>query len=110
MGGGGGYGDVIERDPDAVAKDLKDGMITREVAEKIYRVALDPETQLVDQARTERMRAATRRERLRKGKRFDAFIEEWRKLKPPEAILKYYGHWPEPRLESYDNPFWGQYT
>lgn len=109
MGGGGGYGDVLERNHQAVLQDLKDGMITKEVAEKIYRVAIDEDTGLFDTEKTEKMRAGTRRERLRKGKRFDAFMKEWRRLKPPEEILKYYGNWPEPRLDSYDEPFWGLY-
>jgi acetone carboxylase alpha subunit len=109
MGGGGGYGDVLERNPQAVLQDLKEGMITKEVAEKIYRVAIDDDTGLLDAEKTEQMRVTTRRERLRKGKRFDAFMKEWRRLKPPKEILKYYGNWPEPRLDSYDEPFWGLY-
>jgi len=36
-GGGGGWGDPSERDPDAVAADLADGLITREEATALYR-------------------------------------------------------------------------
>ncbi len=109
MGGGGGYGDVLDRDPNAVLKDLEDDVITPDVAEKIYRVVIDPVTGVVDQKKTEKMRARLRRERIRKGKSFATFIEEWKKLKPPKEILEYYGHWPEPRLETYERDFWGLY-
>ena len=109
MGGGGGYGDVLDRDPNAVLKDLEGDLITPDVAEKIYRVIIDPVTGVVDQKKTERMRARARQERIRKGESFATFIEEWKKLRPPEEVLKYYGHWPEPRLETYDKDFWGLY-
>lgn len=36
MGGGGGFGDPRERDADAVAKDLENGVITRDHAERWY--------------------------------------------------------------------------
>src|SRR5947199_1994812 len=38
--GGGGFGDPATRDPDQVAADVADGLITRETAERDYRVAL----------------------------------------------------------------------
>ncbi|MBM3485067.1 MAG: hydantoinase B/oxoprolinase family protein [Alphaproteobacteria bacterium] len=107
MGGGGGYGDVLEREPEAVVRDLRDGMITEAVARDIYRVLIDPETGLVDRAATERARAALRRERRRKGKPFDAFMRAWSKRKPPDEVVRYYGAWPEPRSPGYSKPFWG---
>ena len=109
VGASGGYGDVLERDPALVVKDLTDGLITQDVALKIYRVAINPQTGLVDQKKTEQLRTAARKERLRKGKNFDQFIASWRKLSPPKDILHHYGHWPEPRLPKYDKPFWGLY-
>ncbi len=109
LGGGGGYGDVLEREPERVLADLKENFITAEVAEKIYGVVIDPATGLVDAAATGRRRAAIRRERLHKGKPFAEFVRAWRKKKPREAILKYYGAWPEPRTPGYDKPFWGLY-
>jgi len=109
LGGGGGYGDVLEREPERVLADLKEDLITSEVAEKIYGVVIDPVTGLADAAATQRRRAAMRRERLRKGKPFSKFILGWQRKKPPEAILKYYGAWPEPRVPDYDKPFWGLY-
>jgi len=109
LGGGGGYGDVLEREPERVLADLRENLITAEVAQKIYGVVIDPVTGLADAAATQRRRAAMRRERLRKGKPFAKFIRGWRRKKPPEAILKYYGAWPEPRTPDYDKPFWGLY-
>src|SRR5947199_274488 len=38
--GGGGFGNPAERDPDQVAADVADGLISRETAERDYRVAL----------------------------------------------------------------------
>src|SRR5438552_1290472 len=38
--GGGGFGDPATRDPDQVAADVADGLISRDVAERDYRVAL----------------------------------------------------------------------
>ncbi|MBM3485068.1 MAG: hypothetical protein FJX67_00315 [Alphaproteobacteria bacterium] len=108
-GGGGGYGDVLEREPEAVLADLDAGIITTDVAEKVYRVAITPETGLLDPAATMKRRAKARHERLTKGKTFDQFIKSWSKLKPPKDVLTYYGNWPEPRLESYKEPFWGLY-
>ena len=40
-GGGGGVGDPLFRDPKAVAKDVRDGYVTREHAETAYGVVID---------------------------------------------------------------------
>ena len=42
-GGGGGFGPPEERDPEKVAHDVRQGYVSREIAEKVYRVALDGE-------------------------------------------------------------------
>src|SRR4029077_2309954 len=39
--GGGGFGDPAERDPEQVALDVADGLISRETAERDYRVAVE---------------------------------------------------------------------
>lgn len=109
IGAGGGYGDVLERAPEAVLSDLQGDLITEEVADKVYGLVIAPDTGDADVEKTEEKRSEIRRERLREGKPFDAFVEEWSKKKPKAEILNYYGHWPEPRLEEYDKPFWGQY-
>lgn len=109
VGAGGGYGDVLDRDPALVVLDLEEGMITPDVAERIYGVIVDPETHLVDQARTRKAREDIRAERLANAEPFDTFIAKWLKRKPKDDILKYYGNWPEPHLPSYNKPFWGMY-
>ena len=109
IGAGGGYGDVLERDPELVMEDVRAGYITPDIAERIYKVAFDPETLRVDHEATHRLRQAEREDRKRRGKPFHEFIDQWLRQRPKPEILKYYGHWPEPNLEHYDKPFWGLY-
>ena len=40
-GGGGGFGDPLERDVEKVAEDVREGYVSAEVARDVYRVALD---------------------------------------------------------------------
>jgi N-methylhydantoinase B len=48
-GGGGGFGEPLERDPELVRTDLVDGYVTLEAAERDYGVVFDPETlEIVD--------------------------------------------------------------
>jgi N-methylhydantoinase B/oxoprolinase/acetone carboxylase alpha subunit len=109
VGAGGGYGDVLDREPDLVLRDLDDGLITADIAERIYGVVLDPQTRLVDRERTKAARQAIRAQRLANAEPFDSFITKWLARKPKEGILTHYGNWPEPHLRSYDKPFWGMY-
>ena len=53
--GGGGFGDPAERDPEQVALDVADGLISCEVAERDYRVALAADG-TVDHAATAQLR------------------------------------------------------
>jgi N-methylhydantoinase B len=55
--GGGGFGDPATRDADQVAADVADGLITRDTAEREYRVALATDG-AVDRTATARLRAA----------------------------------------------------
>jgi N-methylhydantoinase B len=55
--GGGGFGDPVTRDPDQVALDVADGLITAEIARRDYRVALAADGK-VDPAATAGLRAA----------------------------------------------------
>ena len=60
--GGGGYGNSLERDPDLVRRDVKDGLVSVERARKVYYVALTREgngTYVVDEEETARLRGAT---------------------------------------------------
>jgi N-methylhydantoinase B len=53
--GGGGFGNPAERDPDQVASDVADGLISPEIAERDYRVVLAPGG--VNREATARLRA-----------------------------------------------------
>ena len=65
--GAGGLGDPIERDPEGVLADYKDGRVSLSTCENVYGVKLDPETFQIDIKKTENLRAARRKERLAKG-------------------------------------------
>lgn len=60
--GGGGFGNPLERDPEAVAWDVREGYVSLEKAKEEYGVVLHPESLEVDEAETKALR-----ERLRKG-------------------------------------------
>jgi 5-oxoprolinase (ATP-hydrolysing)/N-methylhydantoinase B len=57
---GGGYGDPLERDPEAVLRDVADEYITIEMAREDYGVVIDPATSAVDVPATEALRAQRR--------------------------------------------------
>lgn len=59
--GGGGYGDPLERDPERVLADVRDGKVTIEAAAREYGVKILPELLQLDRAGTERLRADMRR-------------------------------------------------
>jgi len=92
QGAGGGYGDVLERDPEAVMADVEAGYLTSEAAREIYFVVHDPATLAVDTAGTEAARAAERQARLRRGRPYGEFVKLWVTPEPP-AHLPYYGSW-----------------
>jgi N-methylhydantoinase B/oxoprolinase/acetone carboxylase alpha subunit len=92
QGSGGGYGDVLERDPEAVAKDLELGRISPKVATSIYGVVWDPETFVVDQEATTQLRHDSRQARIARGKPYKEFLEGYVKTEPPKDLL-YYGSW-----------------
>jgi N-methylhydantoinase B len=59
-GGGGGYGDPTEREPDKVREDVYQGYVTLGAARDTYGVVLDAETLTVDAAATQKRRAEIR--------------------------------------------------
>ncbi len=59
--GGGGMGPPDERDPDAVARDVRDGLVDAEEAHRVYRVALTADG-TVDESATRALRANNRKE------------------------------------------------
>lgn len=55
-GGGGGYGNALERPPEEVIDDIVDGFLTVEAAARDYGVVVDPRTLKVDEAKTRQAR------------------------------------------------------
>jgi N-methylhydantoinase B/oxoprolinase/acetone carboxylase alpha subunit len=92
QGAGGGYGDVLERDPELVMQDLREDLISDESACDIYKIVYDRSTRRVDQEGTRRARDAERAARIARGKPFKEFIKTWNKAAPPESI-PYFGTW-----------------
>lgn len=56
--GGGGYGDPLEREPEAVLEDCRQGVVTRQVAGDVYGVVIDEALAAFDGAATAKRRAA----------------------------------------------------
>ncbi|MCC7049689.1 MAG: hydantoinase B/oxoprolinase family protein [Alphaproteobacteria bacterium] len=61
MAGGGGFGDPLERDPDAVLADVAEGKITAAHARESYGVVIDGAPPAVDLAATKALRTQRRR-------------------------------------------------
>ena len=59
-GGGGGYGDPLEREIEAVRMDVINGYVSIEGAKIDYGVVIDPKTFEVDVTATQRLRDPTR--------------------------------------------------
>jgi acetophenone carboxylase len=95
QGGGGGYGDVLERDPEAVLEDVKSGMVSHWAAGNVYKVAYDPTTMVIDVQKTAEVRDGEREERKRRGLSYEEFEEGWLEKKPPPEALEHYGSWPD---------------
>jgi len=55
-GGGGGYGPSLERQPDEVLSDVKNGYVSKEKAEEEYGVVIDQETMTVNIQETQKLR------------------------------------------------------
>ena len=68
--GGGGYGDPLERDPEAVRADVREGFVSAERAREGYGVVLDAAGE-VDEEATAAAREALRRGRFRIAVRAD---------------------------------------
>lgn len=96
QGSGGGYGDVLDRDPESVADDYRNGLISRRVAEQIYHVVIDEKTNAVLPEETIAAREVARNSRKRLGKPFAEFVKQWETEKPP-AHLPFYGSWNDPK-------------
>ena len=64
-GGGGGWGEPRLRDPDAVARDVRDDFMTVADAAAIYGVVIDPSSRTVDRAATAELRRMKRQDARR---------------------------------------------
>jgi len=79
----GGFGDPLDRDPQLVQHDLKNGLTALETAQKIYGVSVDEETLQVDKEKTEAVRKELRLKRIERGVPAKEYIRRTR-----EKILK----------------------
>jgi N-methylhydantoinase B/oxoprolinase/acetone carboxylase alpha subunit len=95
QGAGGGCGDVLERDPELVMKDIAEDLMSAAVAQSVYHVVFDEATLTLDRAATDAARAAERKARIARGKPFDEFCAAWVTPEPPEHI-PYFGSWDDP--------------
>ncbi len=95
--GGAGYGDPLEADPEAVARDLFEGIISAWTVEHVYKVAIDPDSPVGEALpeQTRRLRDAEREARGARGRAWDEFLSDWSDLRPPEEILFAFGSWPD---------------
>lgn len=96
--GGAGYGDVLERDPNAVMTDVRNGLASAAAARDIYLVAYDPDSLHADLPATGQRRAEARQARLRSARPYAEFVATWEQLRPPSEILRYYGDYPTPAV------------
>ncbi len=92
QGSGGGYGDVLERDPELVSKDYLDGLISMRPVREIYHVVLDEKTGAVDVEATQKERDAEREKRKAQGKPYKEFVKGWETDKP-SGDVPFYGSW-----------------
>lgn len=84
--GGGGYGDPLKRQPDAVAKDVEAGLVSAAVARAVHGVVLDP-SGAIDAAATETARHAIRQARLAEA-RPPASDRPIRRVALDQAVLR----------------------
>jgi hypothetical protein len=93
--GGAGYGDPLEADPEQVARDFRDGLISEWSMREVYRVAYDEQDEQVLVAETEQLRDFERTARRQRDRPWDAFAAEWERLSPPAELLTWFGSWPD---------------
>jgi hypothetical protein len=96
VGGGGGYGDPLERAPEQVARDVKGGIVSPRVAEHVYGVALAPGSSALNREATEKRRREIREERLREGKPYRGATSGLPKQRQSgqgwERVLRFHEH------------------
>jgi acetone carboxylase alpha subunit len=80
--GGGGFGDVLERDPAKTALDVENGFITREAAKRVYGIVLTRNESgdlAADLAATAKLRKAMRKRRLARARPVAGWLAAERK-------------------------------
>ena len=77
-GGGGGWGDPLERDPEKVKETVDQKLTSRRSAEKVYGVVLDSKGN-VNAKKTTDLRAKIRKQRLERGVPTKQYLDEERK-------------------------------
>ena len=93
--GSGGYGDVLERDPQAVAEDVRADRISDWTAREVFAVVYDPETLICRRGRPRPSCAGApgAAARARRGPT-PSSSPIGCSGGPPEQVLKYFGEWP----------------
>lgn len=107
QGAGGGYGDVLERDPELVVTDLELDRISAHVATNIYGIVWEPGTFVVHEEGTIRLRAQMRQDRISRGKPYKEFVAEFVQEEPPKDLL-YFGSWGQDNNEELLATHWGK--
>jgi len=92
QGAGGGYGDVLDRDPAMVMTDIENQLLSPEVARDIYKVAFNDTNLVLDEEETRALRDKERKARIARSIPYDEFISTWVKDEPA-AELPYMGSW-----------------
>ncbi len=89
-----GYGDVLERDPELVMKDLREESISHRTAREVYRVVYREDNLVVDAEATALARKEERERRLGRAVPYGQWLSGWLERRPPESVLGMYGEWP----------------
>lgn len=97
QGSGGGYGDVLERDPQLVMKDIEEDLLSPALARELYFVVFDEQSLIVDPQATAAARDAERAARKARGRPYAEFVADWCTAEPPQD-LPYYGSWDDPTV------------
>ena len=92
QGSGGGYGDLLERDPALVIMDIEESLISPDWAKKLYKVVFDEKTLAVDEAATKKMRDEYREQRKKQGVPYAEFVKKHVRDIPPDDV-PFYGSW-----------------
>ncbi|MDO8785603.1 MAG: hydantoinase B/oxoprolinase family protein, partial [Syntrophales bacterium] len=86
--GGAGMGDPLERAPEMIIEDLKNGHATPDISEKIYRVCIDPENHKIDYQKTKLWREEKIKERLKKGIPGGEFLKQMVERREERTLSK----------------------